>query len=479
MHTLDKQKKELNLSLINSIIIIGGLVVSLIFSFITYNLITFRDKEATTRVIFDGLYDSVNTKLEYPAQVAQTMSCDTFLQELLAQEGTMDQDEFNQKMWNYLASIRDGNNWESAYLVSTKTLNYYTSDYSIKQINPAKDEYDLWYTNFLDTGIEYGADMTYDQYNDEVQTIFIDRRMEVDGELIAVLGCAIYLDDITELLASYSENYNIDVYFTDADGNVTLDKNGTNIGEAYVSRDYTNDMTSINTIFKNGDYVLRQYIPILGMYLVVENSEHVLASEFSGLLIANTAYLFLFLAIVLIFNIKIFKKEKNALRQQVITDYLTNILNRDGLQTSIKYLLDNPVSFQVGGSLFLIDIDNFKEVNDTLGHATGDEVLKTVAHKLSKIFRGGDIVGRLGGDEFMVFSPSLTEKDRVCEKATELSKKLRFTAENGNESVKITTSIGVAIYPTHGESYLELYRSADDALYEVKNKGKNSWNVHS
>lgn len=127
----------------------------------------------------------------------------------------------------------------------------------------------------------------------------------------------------------------------------------------------------------------------------------------------------------------------------------------------------------------MLDVDHFKEVNDTFGHTKGDEVLTQIANLLSKSFRGGDIVGRLGGDEFMVFSPSMKDYVHIVQKCDELIKSLTLNITEGDKTVTVTASIGVAIFPMDADNYHDLYETADKALYYAKEHGRNCYYIYS
>ena len=464
----------------NIIIISVAILFSVFITFLFIRMITIRDMQLTTQVLFKGIYTTMNNEIEFPARVSQTMCYDTLLQELLDQEDTLPEEEFEEKLSNYLRTIRDGHKWESAYLVSAKTLKYYTPDGCVKVVNPEVDEYDLWYTNFLKTGLDYGADMTYDQHNDQTWTIFIDRRFEVNGELKAVLGCGIYLSDITDLLTEYSQQYDVDIYFTDENNNITLDKYGIDVGEAYYSRSYSSNFdTIISNYNDDGTYTVKQYLPLLGMYLVVKNNNSILSKEFTVFIIVYLAYIVIFVSMLATFNVIKEKHEKDDLKHKVRTDYLTKISNLNGLKSNINLFIEEEGSRMIGGSMFMLDVDHFKEVNDTFGHAKGDEVLTQIASLLSKSFRGGDIVGRLGGDEFMVFSPSMKDYVHIVQKCDELIKSLTLNITEGDKTVTVTASIGVSIFPMDADNYHDLYETADKALYYAKKHGRNCYYIYS
>ena len=129
-------------------------------------------------------------------------------------------------------------------------------------------------------------------------------------------------------------------------------------------------------------------------------------------------------------------------------------------------------------AFFIMDIDKFKEVNDVYGHAVGDVVLRTFGVLLGRQFRGDDIVGRIGGDEFIILMRNVTTKEAVRTKAEQLlaeTKKLVFKEMGGKG---ITISVGIALAPEHGKTYMNLYRGADQALYETKRNGRNGFTIY-
>lgn len=163
----------------------------------------------------------------------------------------------------------------------------------------------------------------------------------------------------------------------------------------------------------------------------------------------------------------------NPLERKAYVDKLTGINNRAGFERGLSFILS---SRPKSGTLFLIDLDEFKEINDNLGHPTGDECLKRAASLLREVFRGTDLVARLGGDEFVVFAPTLSDDTIIRDKAQEFLDILAYTyrLDNGR-TLTVTASIGIARYPEHGKSYTPLYNNADKALYAAKEGGRNQY----
>lgn len=156
-----------------------------------------------------------------------------------------------------------------------------------------------------------------------------------------------------------------------------------------------------------------------------------------------------------------------------LTDALTGLHNRDFLEKRLQELLDEGHA----GTLFMIDLDNFKGINDTYGHIVGDKTLQIFAEVLRTYSREDDIVCRLAGDEFVTFYPELTEREIAAKKAADI---IRLFAEKMNSlgyPDVVSVSIGI-IMAKGGEDYVSLYNNADKSLYFVKNNGKNAYHFY-
>ena len=163
------------------------------------------------------------------------------------------------------------------------------------------------------------------------------------------------------------------------------------------------------------------------------------------------------------------------LRFQSEMDGLTKILNRATIEQHIKRYLDHEP--KVPCAVALLDLDNFKQVNDVMGHSKGDFVLIETAEKLKQICRKTDEVGRLGGDEFMVFLKDVSQ-DQIYELAARMVNGLRMDVETQDGTITVTVSVGVACYPQDGKTFTELYCNADHALYTSKHAGKGQFTIY-
>lgn len=166
------------------------------------------------------------------------------------------------------------------------------------------------------------------------------------------------------------------------------------------------------------------------------------------------------------------KREEQKLVTAAKMDKMTMLYNRETTMDSINRVLrDEPDRNHV---LFMIDVDNFKNLNDTRGHQAGDEFLIDLASEIRSSFRETDIVGRIGGDEFFALMRNVPGDSITLRKAQELLNTIQEVCEDYTE-LQLSTSIGISMYPQDGTTLEELYAQADGALYEAKRKGKNRY----
>lgn len=148
-------------------------------------------------------------------------------------------------------------------------------------------------------------------------------------------------------------------------------------------------------------------------------------------------------------------------------DYLTGVWNREGISRMISSSLDN--SGGQAGALCFLDLDNFKQINDQFGHTYGDEALCAIAQALKEGICDSDVVGRFGGDEFLIFMSGVADEADILERAEAICRRIRKLPLN----IPLTASIGIARCPEHGSEFQELLDKADSALYQSKCAGKD------
>src|SRR5579863_1241491 len=153
-------------------------------------------------------------------------------------------------------------------------------------------------------------------------------------------------------------------------------------------------------------------------------------------------------------------------------DYLTKLPNRNKLNNEVSRLLAPAVGEQRQFALLLLDLDNFKLVNDTLGHEAGDVVLCAVANRLRDMARSSDFIARLGGDEFALLVNN-AEAHNLGGLAQRILYELRRKMDYRGQSIEMCVSMGIAFFPNHGSTWADIFRAADLALYQAKKGGRN------
>lgn len=169
--------------------------------------------------------------------------------------------------------------------------------------------------------------------------------------------------------------------------------------------------------------------------------------------------------------------EIQDLKKTSTTDKLTGLFNKGASEEELKKICKKS-----HGSLMMIDLDSFKLVNDIHGHAMGDKILIAFADILRAAMRSSDLIGRMGGDEFVAFCHGVNEESALAAKTQFINEKILEAAKQlmgENMNIPLGASIGCVLVPQAGTDFVELYKKADKALYVVKKNGKHGYNIYS
>jgi diguanylate cyclase (GGDEF)-like protein len=196
-----------------------------------------------------------------------------------------------------------------------------------------------------------------------------------------------------------------------------------------------------------------------------------------GTVLVLVQYLSLLAAVLAQFQARLLEAEAKAL-DLAFLDPLTGLNNKRYMNTLFDQALVLATRPHQVVGVFYIDLDNFKPINDTAGHAAGDEVLKTVAARLKGNTRSTDICARVGGDEFVVIATQLDSEEQAAEIARKLLAQLTLPVQVNGQSHRLGASIGIGLYPQHGNSLSELIQCADQAMYHVKRNGKSGCEMY-
>jgi diguanylate cyclase (GGDEF)-like protein/PAS domain S-box-containing protein len=168
-------------------------------------------------------------------------------------------------------------------------------------------------------------------------------------------------------------------------------------------------------------------------------------------------------------------KRELALSLEVHTDSLTGLLNRRGMMEAMEDQAQRWAAGE-GGAVLFLDVDKFKQINDTLGHDIGDELLKAFAERIRGVVRASDKVARQGGDEFVILIAAREPEDVAKRVAQSLLERVRQPVKIGDRTLNISTSIGIAVIPPgHPAGTTEMLKEADLALYEAKGAGRDRY----
>lgn len=197
-----------------------------------------------------------------------------------------------------------------------------------------------------------------------------------------------------------------------------------------------------------------------------------------GTLLVLVQYMSLLAAVLMDFQRRLVQAEANAL-DMAFQDPLTGLNNQRYMNTLFEKALVLANRPHQSAAVIFIDLDNFKPINDLAGHHVGDEVLRTVAGRLKKNTRSTDICARIGGDEFVVICTQLDRAEQAGDIASKLLTELIQPITVEERHFALGASIGISLYPAHGDTLAQLLEYADSAMYQIKRSGKNGYQIHA
>lgn len=246
-------------------------------------------------------------------------------------------------------------------------------------------------------------------------------------------------------------------------------------------------ITNVNTINSVSIHPILSVI-LLFIFLIIKQDESIRACFEVSIILIMIRHIF-----VILQNKKLILKLQNlnedleskvatrtkALARMAFHDQLTGLANRRSLENTVKRTIQLSKENSELFALLFLDLDRFKAINDTFGHCSGDILLKEVAKRLKECLDSNSFIARQGGDEFAIIVDNIKNIEKLkenCEKIlNSLSKPITFN----NHCVYITCSIGITIYPTHGQSLESLMKHADSAMYRSKSSGKNTYEFYN
>ena len=465
------------------VVIIAGLLlgVSITGSIINY-MKNVRDTQEQLQhtslpLSVDNIYTEIQQRMIEPLLVSSLMSNDTFLRDWL-----MDGETDINGITRYLTEIQQKYDIFTTFLVSEKTKNYYHPRGFIDVINKENNA-DAWYFNFKNQAAPYEINLDHNTNLGDFLVMFINYKvMDYSNQMIGVTGVGVRLLNIEEMLTSFKTRYKYDVYFVNQDGEITLFSKGLNkrgnIAHIEGIREINEVIESgIQTQFdykdKDGEYLLNtKYIEKLKLHLFVEINKKEYLTELKKTFYANlliSLLVTLLVTVIIIYTINIYQKQ---LVQMASEDALTGLSNRRKFNEYFERVCKAYQKSVKNITLILIDIDDFKWVNDTFGHLIGDKALIRVAHIIKDQLRATDMVSRWGGEEFSILLVDVSKEDAI-----KMAENIRQTIKDDSDlfellSKPLTISLGLGEL-TSFDSQDGLVSKVDKALYKAKDAGKN------
>ncbi|MCR5562508.1 MAG: sensor domain-containing diguanylate cyclase [Desulfovibrio sp.] len=335
------------------------------------------------------------------------------------------------------------------------------------------------YDDFINSGRTSFPLIQTDPFNNRKKMLYILSRISDEvGKVVGMCGVGIMQETIQEILRSFEQQYNVKIHLTDWDGK-SMFSSEANSSDGKTIKDlpqsFRQNREFAYTENDNGGYTITRYLNDIGWFVVIKGERIEGKDAFTHIIVGNIiAIVVIFLLLFLAMHF-LMRSERTHLKNKAFTDELTGIANRAGFEAAMGETVSKDGE---NGALFILDLDHFKEVNDNLGHPTGDLLLKQTAKKLQSLIRASDIVARLGGDEFVVYCSGFKQPDQIAMKAENIRQTVmqHYDLPDGLK-LTVSTSIGIALYPAHGNTYDLLYKNADKALYASKEGGRNRFTM--
>jgi len=457
---------------------LGFLSTSLISYFVARDSLSRDISEQMLPLTSDNIYSEIQRDLLRPVLISSFMATDTFVQEWV-----LDGEQNASAMQTYLAEIRQQFGTITAFFVSEQSRFYYHPDGILRTVVEDNPE-DAWYFRVRSLPDEYEINIDLDTADRSRLSIFINYRLlDANGQYIGVTGVGLSVTAVSELIESYQQRYGRTIYFVDRTGNIALSQNLIDgprqiqeiPGLADQSEQILNTQNasfSYESVEGEVVYLNSRLVSEFDWYLVVEQHDADAEARIRNTLLLNIGLSLGVMTLVLLvahFTLKVYQRR---LEEMATTDGLTGVANRHVFDSIVEQVRRSAKRRHKKVSLVSIDIDHFKEVNDTYGHQAGDEILKAVANGIQEQIRESDTLCRWGGEEFLLLLDDCTLQ-QAAERAESVRKFIKKQViQIKGENVRVTLSCGVTECRVD-EPLFEVVTRVDEALYRAKREGRD------
>lgn len=421
----------------------------------------------------ENLDSSIQKKLLKPSMISLVLSTTTLV----------GNNNFAFNVTNYLKSVNNQYpDIDSSYIALDKNQVYFTNFSDKKHFSNDDKNFDRYF-ELKESNQNYLIKIKKNGQFENSTSIFMDYKIyDKEGKFLGIAGVNLNSSVIENVIKDFEKKYNFNAYFISSNGTIIFGSDEQERFSNLKDNDFLNYIKNIlvqkNSAeyfnFKNDNFFLKiKYFPNIDAYLFVEAKISDFNTDNKKAFMANifiSLFVTIFITSLILFAVKYYQKRLKVL---ATTDILTNIPNRTSFNHYFQYLSAFSQRNQTPLSLAIFDIDNFKLVNDTFGHVTGDDIIQKIATIASECIRKSDMLARWGGDEFVLLFPNTKLEDAylVCEK-------IRLAVFNNTElSLQIDgkqISISIGLVETNSKSTMEKnIKSADKLLYISKTSGKN------
>ena len=426
----------------------------------------------------------IENSMTKPVMVSKTMANDEFLKEWLLQEKeNVGDSTYLEQLYSYLKTYQEKYNYTTVFCISAQTDNYYYQD-GLNKVVSENDQHDIWYYNFIKSRHEYDLEVDTDEANKNNITVFVNFRVEGDdGSLLGVIGVGLQVSSIEETIRAYEDDYDLSVYII----NVSGAKNSfTGATDIFVKMDDLAKRTGIREKiemsnsdkpkiqwFTSGNErkcVITKYDDTLGWYLVLEKDTNSISSMFQKGIKGNVVFMLISLVICIMVTTTVFLNYNKRMVAIENMDELTGLPNR-------KLFFKKSVAFvrqhrERKNTLFMFDIDHFKDINDNYGHLFGNAILAMVGKELRRTINEYGIAARWGGDEFLgILAVEPEEAERIL-------RQFMDTLKNDSKDNRYHVTISAGIAEINSKlSTEQMVKKVDEALYCSKEGGRDQITV--
>jgi len=425
----------------------------------------------------DTVYSEIQKDLIRPVFVSSMMATDTFLRHwVLSGEGD------TTRIAQYLTDIKARFGAVTTFFVSDRTHKYYYPDGLLKTVQESEPR-DAWFFRVKAMAEPYETNVDLDMARQDALTIFINYRVfDFDGQFLGAAGIGLTVEAVKNFVRQYQARYHRRVYFVDQTGTITLSADegrspGLDLGREgrfpWKAAQGAQTGVAVAVDYQEGPshYLASvRYLSELKWYLVVEKDEGPALEGVQSTLWLNLSLCLAVTAVVVaLFGFTVGGYQRR-LEHLAWTDPLTGLANRQAVEAGLQAALQEARRTGEPLVLGIVDADHFKDINDRFGHEVGDRTLKELAAALKAGIREDDLVGRWGGEEFLVLLRSCAGPDGL-----KRFQSLVAGVDRGPWSLAdaaVTISVGIASF-VPAESLAEWLSRADRALYRAKTAGRH------